>query len=84
MFTPPAVVEDSFACYIACTAQAECKYWSYVEPTYNGESHKTCFLKSKKDWTDNDSSKKGITSGAKTKICPGSSMKSTENLKFSI
>ena len=77
------MVEDSFACYSACGAEPECKYWSYVEPTYNGGSHKTCFLKSKKDWTDNDSTKKGITSGARTKICPGFAMDSKENLKFS-
>ena len=73
-------VQDSFGCYMECRNNAECEYWSYVEPTYSGGSHRTCFLKSKKDWTDSDPAKKGITSGAKTKICPGSAMNSRENL----
>ena len=64
-------VQDSFGCYMECRNNAECEYWSYVEPTYSGGSHRTCFLKSKKDWTDSGIWKeKGITSGAKANVCP--------------
>ena len=66
-----SVVQDSFDCYMECRNNDECNYWSYVEPTYSDGSHKTCFLKTKKDWTDSDPAIKGITSGARTKICPG-------------
>ena len=73
-------VHDSFECYMECRNNDECNYWSYVEPTYSDGSHKTCFLKTKKDWTDSDPAIKGITSGARTKICPGFASK--ENFKI--
>ena len=40
-------------------------------------NQKTCYLKAEKDWTDNEID--GITSGAKTKVCPGSEENSIFN-----
>ena len=66
-----SVEETVLSCYKKCGSDPECKYWSYIEPTYSGGSHTTCFIKSTQDWTEFDPAQNGITSGAKSKICPG-------------
>ena len=66
-------VPDALRCYIKCAEDADCKFWSFIEPSYSAVAERnTCYLKKSQDWTkDNPSAQNGITSGAKSKICPG-------------
>ena len=84
-FDKQSEVPTVLSCYMKCGSDPECKYWSYIEPTYSGGSHSTCFIKSTQDWTESTpAAQKGITSGAKSKICPGFEHSDTTSEKNSV
>ena len=45
-------VPDALRCYIKCAEDADCKFWSFIEPSYSAIAERnTCYLKKSQDWT---------------------------------